>query len=54
MFAVIAVISFAIALILHALVKNDQYVLDFELIGFIALSLHMLGLWPAGWIRRRQ
>jgi membrane protein implicated in regulation of membrane protease activity len=46
MFAVLAVIAFAIALILH-LAGVARLVLDAELIGFICLSVHLVwGVYP--------
>jgi hypothetical protein len=48
MFAVLAVIAFAIALIMHLAGGADaKYVLDAELAGFICLSVHLLwGVYP--------
>jgi hypothetical protein len=43
MWAVVAVILFAVALLLHVVGGSaTQYVLDFEIGGFIALALHMV------------
>jgi hypothetical protein len=45
MWAVVAIIAFVIALILHlAGGQVAKYVLDAELLGFIALAIHLL--WP--------
>jgi hypothetical protein len=48
MWAVIAVIAFVVALILHLAGGSvAKYVLDAELIGFICLAIHLVwGVYP--------
>lgn len=53
MFAVIAVIAFAIALILHLIPGAEKYVLDFELAGFILVALQLAFGWGLPWARRQ-
>lgn len=51
MWAVIAIIAFAVALILH-IAGAVKYVTDLELIGFICLAIHLIwGVYP--WRRPR-
>jgi len=45
MFAIIAVVLFTVALILH-LAGDNKLIEDLVLGGFIAISLHLAGLWP--------
>jgi hypothetical protein len=46
MWAVLAIIAFAIALICHLAGGSvAQYVLDAELAGFICLAVHLLAPW---------
>jgi hypothetical protein len=53
MFAVGAVIAFALALILHLVGHGAaKFVIDFELIGFILISLQMVFGWGIPWTRR--
>jgi hypothetical protein len=48
MWAILAVLAFAIALILHLAGGTvEKYVLDAELIGFICLAIHLVwGIYP--------
>jgi hypothetical protein len=46
MFAVLAFVSFLVALILH-IVHAGKYVLDFELTGWALLAAHLA--WGIGW-----
>lgn len=54
MFAVLAVVAFLVAFILH-LVHAGKYVLDFELIGWVLVAAHLAwgGVWPWPWARPR-
>ena len=45
MLALVAVICFAIALVLRLLGGHGAQVTDFELGGFLALSIHLLYDW---------
>lgn len=45
MFGIAAVVVFAIALILHLLGGHASQATDFELGGFLALSIHLLYDW---------
>jgi hypothetical protein len=51
MWGIFAIVAFAIALILH-LLKVDKYVLDFELLGFILLTVHVVVGNVGPWFRR--
>lgn len=54
MFAVLAVISFALALILHLVGHGAaKYVIDFELAGFILVAAHLAFGWGVPWTRRQ-
>lgn len=54
MFAIIALIAFVIGLVIHLVVGRPGLVLTFELLGFIAICLHFMGLWAVTfpWVRR--
>lgn len=52
MFAILAVIAFAIALILHLAGNNAKLVVDAELIGFICIACSLAFTW-APWNSRR-
>ena len=52
MFAVLAVVSFLVALILH-LVHAGKYVTDFELIGWVLVAAHLAWGLPLPWTRAR-
>ena len=44
LFAILAVIAFALALLLHLIGHGvARYVLDAELVGFLCLALHLAG-----------
>lgn len=52
MAAVFAVVAFAIALILHLVGHGaGEFILDFELAGFILVALHMAFGWGVPWHR---
>jgi hypothetical protein len=51
MFAVLSVIAFAVALILH-LAGTGHLVLDFELAGFICVALELVFAGGPPWSRR--
>ena len=54
MFAVLAVVSFIVALILHLVGGHGaKYVTDFELIGFILVAAHLAWGFPLPWARPR-
>ena len=50
MFGIAAVVLFAVALILH-IAGDNKLIEDLVLGGFLALALHLLGLWPSPWRR---
>ena len=53
MWAVLAAIAFAVALILHLVGHGvAKYVIDFELAGFILIALHLAFPWNFAWARR--
>lgn len=53
MFAIGAIIAFAVALILHLVGGHaGKYVIDFELIGLILIAAHLLWGWTP-WVRPR-
>lgn len=52
MFAVLAVIFFAIALILHVVGGHANLVTDFTLAGFIGVAAHLVYAWTP-WVGRR-
>ena len=52
MFAVLAFVSFLVALILHV-VHVGKYVLDFELIGWALVAAHLAWGLPFPWTRAR-
>ena len=55
MFAILAFISFIIALILHIVGAHAaKYGIDFELIGFILVAAHLAWGFPLPWARRDQ
>ena len=54
MFAIGAVLAFAIALILNVIGGHSgKYVLDFELVGFILVAAHLAWGFPLPWARPR-
>jgi len=53
MFAVLAVIAFAVALILHLIGHGTAAIVtDLVLAGFILVSLHLALGWAPPWARR--
>lgn len=46
MFAIAAVVVFAVALIVHLIASDPNLVESLVIGGFIALALHLAGLWP--------
>jgi hypothetical protein len=53
MFAILAVVGFALALVFHLAGGSvAQYVLTAELSAFIALALHLAG--AGGWVSSRR
>ena len=53
MFAVLAVIAFAVALIVHLIGGHAGLVLDFELAGFICVAAHLAFAVALPWGRRQ-
>jgi hypothetical protein len=54
MFAILAFVSFIIALILHLVGAHaSKYMIDFELIGFILVAAHLAWGFPLPWARPR-
>jgi hypothetical protein len=55
MFAILAIIAFALALVFHLAGGSvAQYVLDAELAGLICVACHLCGWWQAVPWRRTQ
>ena len=53
MFAILAFISFILALVLHLVGGHAaKYGIDFELIGFILVAAHLAWGFPLPWARR--
>jgi hypothetical protein len=51
MFAVLAVIAFAVAFLLHVATGPAKYVTDAEILGWLCIAAHLAFLVPLPWRR---